>query len=143
MGMYFLCCIDFEKFILKIEKRRITIRIGWQIVTLLIVNIAWILFNMEDLSRTVMFMKAMAGMYKNAILDYSVIRLAREYGAFIVFGVLFSTPIIPKIEKIVKNKGRLKTVYECGYIMISVFLFMWSVSYLILGAHNPFIYFNF
>ena len=44
-------------------------------------------------------------------------------------------------EKI--NKSRLayaaNVIVPFGY----VFIFLWGVSFLILGAHNPFIYFNF
>jgi len=78
----------------------------------------------------------------NMTIDASLIRYIREYGFFIIAGILFSTPIIKFAEeKIENNKMALITAVAVpmGYGII----FLWAVSFLILGAHNPFIYFNF
>ena len=72
-------------------------------------------------------------------IDLQVIYYLREYGFFLVVGILFSTPIMKKLNQLLD-----KSLY--GGIAVSVcygVAFLWAASFLILGAHNPFIYFNF
>ncbi len=59
-----------------------------------------------------------------------------------IAGILFSTPII-KLLKEKACKSKISCVTVAVGPVICLFLFLWSVSYIILGAHNPFIYFNF
>ena len=51
-------------------------------------------------------------------------------------------PIVKVFRDKVEKAGfscALNVLEPIGYSIV----FIWSVSYLILGAHNPFIYFNF
>ncbi len=133
-----------EKYLVKPEKRKcIAIRIIWQVFALLSVNFGWVIFNSSSLRSGIRYSLAMLGRYGiNMTIDASLIRYIREYGFFIIAGILFSTPIIKFAEeKIENNKMALITAVAVpmGYGII----FLWAVSFLILGAHNPFIYFNF
>ena len=78
----------------------------------------------------------------SATIDGNVIRYFREYGVFIIAGILFSTPIM----KLVKGKIKNKKVIWFEAVIVPVaygIIFLWAVSFLILGVHNPFIYFDF
>ena len=72
-----------------------------------------------------------------------VIKNIQEYWFFLLAGVLFCTPIVPALDRLTDRSAFLKkaktVIVPAGYVLI----FLWAVSYLLLGAHNPFIYFNF
>ena len=53
--------------------------------------------------------------------------------------VVFSTPIVPFIQKklSVRDKhGVISIIETLGYVIA----FMWAVSFILLGAHSPFLY---
>ena len=66
----------------------------------------------------------------------------REYGAFLFLGILFTAPVIRKLEEKCSRSKAAFIPYIAEPVICAV-LFLWAVSFLILGAHNPFIYFNF
>ena len=65
-----------------------------------------------------------------------------EYGVFIVLGIIFSTPLMKVIKDRVENT-KFSYVLAIGEPVGYGVMLLWAVSFLILGAHNPFIYFNF
>ena len=144
--MYFVMLI-LEKMLVKPSTRGKALRVCWQILTLLIVNFGWILFNIESFDKALAFMGSMFGLYHNAISGPLVIGLLRDYWFFMFFGIVFSIPVIPKllgwITDALADKKWAQLVQELLTTAILMTLFLWSVSYLVTGAHNPFIYFNF
>ena len=69
--------------------------------------------------------------------------ILRENSIYLVLGIIFSIPIIPFLEKktsLFKSGDTIKIVAEP---ILYFGAFIWAISFLILGAHNPFIYFNF
>ncbi len=86
---------------------------------------------------------AMLGYYGMPFFaDGKVIYYLREYGFFIAAGMICAVPALKNPGVIARCKrwaaARVIAVPVCYGIC-----FFWAVSYLILGAHNPFIYFNF
>ena len=135
-----------EKFFVKPEKRKnILIKAFWMFVTLFGITFLWGIFTAKDLPSGINYCLCLIGVNaKNPGLKSPiVIRNLQEYWFFYVIGILFSTPIVPWLNKITnKSEGlkKVKTVLvPVGYMAV----FFWAVSYLLLGAHNPFIYFNF
>ena len=41
------------------------------------------------------------------------------------------------------GKTRAAAIWNAAEGVLYAFVFLWAVSFLVLGAHNPFIYFNF
>lgn len=139
-GLGYFVLLVIEKYIVKPEERKnIFLKVFWQILTLLAVNFGWVIFS----SSGIKYCLAMLGKYHIPfVIDESTIRYAREYGIFMVLGILFATPIM-KIFKAKIQRSNFSLVAEiCAPIVYSA-IFLLSVSYIILGAHNPFIYFNF
>lgn len=143
-GLGYFVLLVIEKYIVKPEKREnILLRIIWQIVTLLSVNFGWVLFNSSGIRAGIKYCLAMLGKYNTAyMLDDRVIRYFREYGVFLILGILFATPIMKIIEDKLQKSKISKAVGIVEPISYGI-VFLWAVSYIILGAHNPFIYFNF
>ena len=89
---------------------------------------------------------AMIGFYGTGFaLDENFIYFFTQYWFFIMIAIMFSTPIVKILsQKISDSKSSLVQIVNSILIPIGyAFVFLWAVSYLILGAQNPFIYFNF
>ena len=142
MGYFFMLVI--EKLIIKpSEKKNAGFRLLWQIITLLCINFGWVVFNSPTLLSGIRYCLAMLGRYEHGIcIDPVIIYTFHQYGVYIVLGIIFSTPIVKIIKEKVDDTrlSYVNAVIEpIGYGMV----FLWAVSFLILGAHNPFIYYNF
>ncbi len=140
---YFILLI-LEKFVIKPSKRNSRLfRFIWQIITLIVVNFEWVLFNSKTLSKGIQYCLAMIGYYGNApTIDSKTIFNLQQYGIFIVAGIIFATPFFKKLESQLA-KTRLSYILSFIEPLIYSFAFLWATSFLVLGAHNPFIYFNF
>lgn len=144
-GLGYFVMLILEKYIVKPEQRKnILIRIVWQIITLLCVNFAWVIFDFDTIRNGARYCAAMVGAFG---LDFSVTvalkRYIREFGVYIVAGILFSTPIAKIIGEKLENNEKLAVVGAVVTPIVYGLIFLWAVSFLILGAHNPFIYFSF
>lgn len=138
-GLYCLFLI-LEKYLIKPDNRSWIIRALWQVVTLLLVNFNWVIFNAPDMSAGIRYCLSMAGIYGLQLhIEPILIYYLREYGFFLILGIVCSTPILEKLSGLLEK-------HSAGAIAVSLCrcaVFLWAVSFLILGAHNPFIYFNF
>lgn len=143
-GLGYFILLVIEKMIIKpSEHKNILFKIIWQTVTLICVNFGWVIFNSSGIKAGIRYCFAMLGYYgTNAVIDADIVYTLHQYGIFIALGLLFSVPIV----KILKEKLVNSKFSYISAIAIPVgygFVFLWAVSFLILGAHNPFIYFNF
>lgn len=122
-------------------------RMLYCMVTLLVVIIAWVLFRAPGLRKAVEYIFAMIGIHGNALYDPTVILYLRENFVIIFFVVILSTPIIAVASKQIRRITRDNTVVfltgSIGYYLCLLLLFLSSVSFLVKGSYNPFIYFNF
>lgn len=76
-------------------------------------------------------------------VDADLIYCLREYGVYMLLGILFSTPVARKLGATLDNYEQFGKVKAVALPLSYGVLFLWAVSFLILGMHNPFIYFNF
>ena len=132
------------KYMLKpvLKKSRI-IQICWQVITLLYVNFSWVIFNSASLKSGLRYCLSMLGIYVHRFSwDVTMQYYFREYGIYIVLGILFSMPIMRTFRKKIRNSAAA-AVYDVAELLIIGFIFLWAVSFVIIGARNPFIYFNF
>lgn len=143
-GLGYFILLSVEKFIVKPYKRNAAFKVIWQLITLLCVNFGWVMFNSEGIWAGIRYCLGMVGYYNSQwVLDADVIYCLREYGIYMLLGIVFATPAARMLSAFAdKNTktGVVKLVaLPIGYGMV----FLWAVSFLILGMHNPFIYFNF
>jgi alginate O-acetyltransferase complex protein AlgI len=115
------------------------------VYTLLIVNFAWVLFRAENLYQAGIFLKNMFGINRNGFFSDMAVLLLRENWVFFLAGILFAMPVVRTVnEYLYENPKSIQTrIMSVGYIPVICFLFILSVSYLMSGSYNPFIYFNF
>ena len=127
----------------KLEKQKIWSGI-YQAVTLLVVIFGWVLFRAESLSRAAEYICTMLFVNGSPFIDNSAVFYFREYAVLFVVGLLCAVPIFPKLEKwcFAQSSG-IKCLYDYSCAIVQILLFVVSVSFLVMNAHNPFIYFNF
>ena len=145
-GLFYFILLVIEKWILKPDNRNPVIKVIWQMITLFAVNFAWVIFNSISISTAINYIKGMIGLNgASPAIDAAVLEVIYEYSPFLLAGLVFATPVIPYIERKldeIEKKG-LRIVARLAQASVYCFMFTWAVSSLILGHHNPFIYFNF
>ena len=162
-GMMYFCLLILEKYFIRPHERSGAVRVIWRIVTLLAVMFAWVMFNAVGLKQGVHYWMAMLGRYSAqtaqiraaavaagtmaapaaGILDAEVVRILREFGIYYLFGILFCMPVGQWIMKRFgtgeAQSAVLRTIAAAG----TAVAFLWAISFLVMGVHNPFIYYNF
>lgn len=144
-GLIYWFFLVIEKYLIRPEQRPRGVQIAWRVVTLLIVMFEWVLFNAVGLKQGIHYWMAMLGFYNHSLgfTNPDVIRLWREWGPYILMGVLFSTPAAKVIRARCNKSAGLRAFCDVAFPVGLFLAFVWAVSFLVMGAHNPFIYFNF
>lgn len=144
-GLVYFVLLVFEKYVAKPWARPRSFRIFWRIFTIVAVMYEWVMFRAVDVAQGVHYWLALSGFYTRAVGPRwpNNVRLLREYGIYLALGILFSFPIGKVLRKAVSAKPKLSKVCDVLVPVGYAAVFLIAVSFLILGAHNPFIYFNF
>lgn len=101
------------------------------IYTLLVVLFGWVLFRSPNMPIAFSYFGHLLNPFKSTLITATDLMYLKEYGLFLGAGVLFAVPWKP-----IKGLNWLSPV-----IMWALFII--SVTYLVKGTYNPFIYFNF
>ena len=109
----------------------------YAVVTLLVVNGSWVIFGARDLSAALVQLKAMLCLRFTA--DVNAAFCWNETRWVLLPAVLFAVPLWPWAEKKLPDNTAGHILRTALYTLVLLV----SVSYLAMGAHNPFIYFNF
>ena len=148
-GLFYFVFLVLEKYLIRPQRfQNEILRGGYRIITLAVVNFLWVLFRADNLTKGMTFLSRMLGITKAESMGFSggwYLMLIREYGIFILLALLFCMPLRKKLLARCAGEqagfgGRLITG---AYFAALPLLFFWAVSFLVLGAHNPFLYFNF
>lgn len=145
-GVLYGILLIFEKLTKFPEKvdRYIGIRIPYQIFTMLTVLLGWVLFRAPDLPSAWSYMGAMFGFAPGGFINDEAIMYASQFAITIIFGIICAVPLVKVISQKLSAKAVWvdNAVYLSGYLVQTI-LFVISVSFIVMNAHNPFIYFNF
>lgn len=107
------------------------------IYTMLIVIISWVFFSITDINSAFEYLGRMFGVGAAGIANSTTWYLVRSNAILIVASAIGSTMApIREIRRLEKQYRWFDTVFMLGLIII-------SVSYLIYGSYNPFLYFRF
>ena len=134
-----------EKVLIHPEKRRFFLLRGdWRLVTLLTIVLGWVVFNSASLSQAGAYIASMFGAGALSLADNQALHLWREYGAYMVMGIAFSTPVAKVCgQKLQARFPARRTLLFNLRTAGELFIFLWAASFVLLGSYNPFIYFNF
>ena len=139
-GMYFCFFLLIEKLgFLKILGR-IPAVFG-HIYAILVVHAGWLLFAWEDITQHRVFLKAMAGMGEAGLNSDATMYLVVSNIVLLIFLIIGSTNIPARAGAWVCNRNETcKGVFQAVFVAV---VFIISVSYLVNGTYNPFLYFRF
>jgi alginate O-acetyltransferase complex protein AlgI len=109
------------------------------IYTMALVIIGWVIFRSTGLGTALLYIKAMFGIGAKGICDKAVWAYIMQNWVYFVFAIIGCAPIVPAIDRKLKDNKAWNLLYTVGIIAILVI----SVSFISNNAYNPFIYFNF
>jgi len=128
----------------KLEKRPEAVRTLYRVVTLLLILLGWVLFRAENLGAAAQYLCCMFGAAGNPLTDNVFVFYSREYIVYLLIGLLCCTPVFRRIGERMRKAGKgWSTLADGAGAIGQLVLFMFSVTMLVMNAHNPFIYFNF
>lgn len=145
-GLMYFVLIAFEKFTGYPQKYKTMVaKVAYRIFTMLAVLAGWVIFRTEGIQEALGYGLSMLAVKGNPMYCNYVIMGFREYWLFLLVGLLCCTRLPARLSSYFDSHGtvllRLGTnVLRAGFYL---FCFLWAVSFLVLGAHNPFIYFDF
>lgn len=146
-GLLYFLLISVEKLTAFEEKLRKSGKIfrGFaHIYTMLLVILGWVLFRADDIGCAMDYVSVLFGGCNAPLTDKFAIAFWQENKFYFFFGILFSMPVATKISEILnKLEGTAKKAVTVIYPIVMLAAFIFAMSYLIKGAYNPFIYFNF
>ena len=109
------------------------------IYTLLFVILGWVLFRADNVTEAFSYIAAMFG-GTGTLIDNEALFLLKENIVYFVFAIIISTPLL---KSLYYKHFQGKKVVSVLVVVVLMVLFLVSVTYLVKGAYNPFIYFNF
>lgn len=115
----------------------------YRIISLLFINFQWVIFNSNNILSGLGFIKRMIICPQNDLADLRTLFLLRNYGIFILIAVILCFPLVPWLDKRLKNRKTAHNIFKAVVTVIVIFAFVWSLSFVAVGLNNPFAYGNF
>ena len=109
------------------------------IYTLFFVIIGWVFFRADNLALAINYMSYLFGLAGNSFLDDQAKLYFMENKYFYLIAIIFSMPVMEWLN----NKFQNSRLISYSYSIFIFILFITAISYIVKGAYNPFIYFNF
>ncbi len=138
-GLYFGILLVFERLFLK-DLLEMCPSFVQHIYTLLIVLMSWIFFYSPTMSSALSSIVHLFGVGTKGILDTDVLYYLSTSYLYILFGILFSMPIVDKLEN-----GFYRMKMKGAFILTILYglVFLICVSFLIQSTFQSFLYFAF
>ena len=139
-GVMYGVLITFEKFT-GIPQRLPSpaLRGLYRIFTVAVVLFGFVLFGSADIAAAGYQIRIMLSFSGAPLYDPDALFLLSEYWPFYLLGIFASTPLWSRFTSGLPRNAAIQVLKTVAYMLIVLL----SVSYLAMGAHNPFIYFNF
>lgn len=135
-GVFYGLIIILEK-ITGFEKKNVPGVVS-HIYTLFLVNLLWVLFRADNIGAAADMLKAMFGMTGNPLWDGTASFYLAENWTTLILGIIVSVPLIRTVSGRLPEKMRDLIRPFAVLVILAA-----SVSFIVKGSYNPFIYFNF
>ena len=144
-GLLYFCLLTFEKLTGIPQKFTSPWAKGaYRVFTLLCVIIGWVFFRAETMTAGTQFVKDMFGLGGIPFTSVPVAHTWLQYRFFYLGALVCSTPAFRWAKAAVERRSKkLADAVEYAAVPVYLLLLIWSISYIMIGSHNPFIYFNF
>lgn len=132
-GLSLFVIIVIEKLFLKkfLDKHKILSHL----YMIILIPLSWSIFAISDLSSLSILINKLTHFTSMGIDKYDYIKCLKDYGLFIVLGIIFST----KLPLIIYNKNKYKWIE----LVIILIIFWLSIYVLCIETNDPFMYFKF
>jgi len=138
-GLLYFVLLTFEKYF-DINKLNKKFDIPRHLYTMFFVIIGWVVFRAENVYQAVKYIKNMFGLNYNVFIDNAFVEYITEFYFYFLVGIIFSYPTKKIVHKIIDTD---KPFVQTAYVVTLLLIFFVTVSFLVKGSYNPFIYFNF
>lgn len=136
-GVLYGCFVIVEK-IIKIENHKVPSAIG-HVYTLFVVNSLWVLFRADDIGTAGEMLSTMFGLGEHSLWDDTATFYLLENFTTLILAIIVSMPL----AKSISERRELQKVFEIGRPIFVFVVLLLSISFIVKGSYNPFIYFNF
>lgn len=141
-GLMYFVLISLEK-LTNFDKKNIPAIIKW-LYTMLFVIIGWVFFRANSMENGLHYIQTMFALSDMPLICDNFTVFFRENIYYLIAGILFSMPIIPKLRTWADSRFNENNLFVAVIYTIALTAgLIFSMAYLIKGAYNPFIYFNF
>lgn len=143
-GMSYFIFIVLEKYVFKPENfNKRLYSVLYRFFTLLMVALLWMVFRSESITVARRMFLALFGFYGNAFIDKAFLFNLRSYLFPIISAFIFCIPIVPLMENWSNGNRLYREIYTSIEGLLVAVLFIFTISYIIIGSYNPFLYFIF
>lgn len=146
-GLWYFALLTFEKLTdIPNKFHSKCSRLLYGFFTFLCVNAGWVLFRADNIAQAGVYLEIMAGLGTDTELYDSIfVQYLCENLVLLIIGIIYSIGTFKYLRNKIGSCGNatLNRAVDYGRIVVYMILFIVSVSYLVMGAYNPFIYFNF
>lgn len=142
-GFYFGILLVFEK-LTGVDKWLEKSKLLGHAYTLLLVLIGWVFFRANNIESALTYLKAMCGLDGTVKTGSLALFYLKENWLILLLGMVACLPFIKwfKASTLIENELIQKITKIIGTVLL-IGLLLLSISYLVKGVYNPFIYFNF
>jgi D-alanyl-lipoteichoic acid acyltransferase DltB (MBOAT superfamily) len=157
-GLFYFLLLSIEKligFTKVVEKPKWAF---WGHLYLILITLfGWVLFRSESISHSMYYFKAMFKLNENQLFDKVTYLYFSENTIYLIVATIFCMPVADWLKRKIPYPaskaypGRYfhyatsvsYTLFVYTYPVFMTTLFILCISYIVVGTHNPFIYFNF
>lgn len=135
-GLYYAILLIIEKYIIKDYLTKIP---NWlqHVYALLFIGIGWVLFSSNTLTEALIQLSHLIGIGTNGFINNEAFYLFKSNFVLLLFGIACSGPYAyRKFRKFMPD-------HIITSIIITIGMFIVSISYLVYSSYNPFLYFRF
>ena len=143
-GLMYFVLLTFEKYIIHPERFKNVFAItAYRIFTLLCVMLGWVMFRADNIRQGLSYIGAMFGIGAGGGGGDIAMTYISENFVWIIFAVIATMPVFRFIRTKLEKHNGLLLAYDTAELTVIGVLFVIAFSFIVIGANNPFIYFNF
>ena len=135
-GLYYAVFLVLEKMFLLRRLERMP-AVG-HIYTLLVAVCGWVIFQLDSVSKAVIYWKAMFGFGQAGFSSSRDLFQARSYLVILLVGAVAATPLLRRLYT--RLPARVQGLLSPALVLLVLVL---STAYLVDATYNPFLYFRF
>lgn len=136
-GIWNFIFLIFER-VIEFENMKIA-SVVRRIYVLLFILMGWVFFRTGDLYQLSVFMGNLFARNGNGFFSGMALQFVREYWVAFIAGIVFSTPVAPKLGRLIKKPGAIHNVCTVIYPLLMSALLILVVIILIRSGYDPFL----